>query len=167
MSRKNVCTNVSKQCYNTNRKEDDYMYKAIDIAQYIVTKCTSDGSPVSNLQLQKILYFVQGKWLAYNSEPLFKDNISAWQFGPVVPAVYYIYCAYGGNKIISEYPIKLDASVRDMIDPIIIEKRSMDPWCLVNDTHKKGGAWDKTYQAGKGEYSIISNTLIREEFIKN
>ena len=26
------------------------MYKAMNIAQYIITKCTQDGSPISNLQ---------------------------------------------------------------------------------------------------------------------
>ena len=35
------------------------MYSALDVSKYIVSKCTRDGHPISNLQLQKILYYVQ------------------------------------------------------------------------------------------------------------
>ena len=35
------------------------MYNALDIAKYIITKCNKDGFPISNLQLQKILYNLQ------------------------------------------------------------------------------------------------------------
>lgn len=35
------------------------MYSAMYVAQYIITKCTADLKPVSNLQLQKILYYIQ------------------------------------------------------------------------------------------------------------
>ena len=38
-------------------------YQAIDIAKYIIGKCTADNQPISNLQLQKILYFLQRKYL--------------------------------------------------------------------------------------------------------
>lgn len=35
------------------------MIDALTLAQYVVTKCVHDGCPISNLQLQKILYFIQ------------------------------------------------------------------------------------------------------------
>lgn len=34
------------------------MYTALDMAKYIIDKCTKDRSPISNLQLQKILYYI-------------------------------------------------------------------------------------------------------------
>lgn len=37
------------------------MYDALDIAKYIVDKCTVEKCPITNLQLQKILYFLQKK----------------------------------------------------------------------------------------------------------
>ena len=80
------------------------MYKAMNIAQYIITKCTQDGSPISNLQLQKILYFTQGVCLAKNNHILFEENIFAWYIGPVVPNVYYRFCGYGASKILGRYP---------------------------------------------------------------
>ena len=35
------------------------MYKALDLANYIVDKCIKDDAPITNLQLQRILYFIQ------------------------------------------------------------------------------------------------------------
>lgn len=35
------------------------MIYAKQLAHYIVDKCTKDNHPVSNLQLQKIMYFLQ------------------------------------------------------------------------------------------------------------
>ena len=40
------------------------MYSALEIAKYIIDKCTKDRCPVSNLQLQKILYYVQREFLS-------------------------------------------------------------------------------------------------------
>ena len=35
------------------------LYSAMDIAKYIIDKCIDDEMPISNLQLQKILYYLQ------------------------------------------------------------------------------------------------------------
>lgn len=34
------------------------MYRAMDLANYIVDKCIKDNTPITNLQLQRILYEV-------------------------------------------------------------------------------------------------------------
>ena len=39
------------------------IYDALDIAKYIVDKCTTEKCPITNLQLQKIMYFLQKKYL--------------------------------------------------------------------------------------------------------
>ena len=49
-----------------------------------------------------------------------------------------------------------------MINAIIEEKRVLDPWQLVEDTHKSGGAWDKIYQGGLGNHQVIPVELIRQ-----
>lgn len=63
------------------------MYKAMDLANYIVDKCIKDNVPITNLQLQRILYFVQKDFLKRGS-PAFLDEIEAWEFGPVCGAKY-------------------------------------------------------------------------------
>lgn len=43
---------------------------------------------LGKVKLQKLLYYCQGHHLAHFGEPLFAEPISAWDMGPVVPAVW-------------------------------------------------------------------------------
>ena len=62
------------------------MYKAVDLSKYIVIKCAVDDYPITNLHLQKILYYIQKDFLQKDKLAFFED-VEAWQFGPVVPVV--------------------------------------------------------------------------------
>ena len=75
--------------------------KAMDVANYIVDYCVKKGSPVSNLKLQKLLYYVQAASLVSFGEKLFSDEISAWKYGPVVESVYHNFKIYV-DKVITE-----------------------------------------------------------------
>lgn len=139
------------------------MYKAIEIAKYVVSKCYKDSCPISNLQLQKILYFIQKTYLQDYNKPLFSDFIEAWQFGPVVPEVYYHYCGYGAMKITSDEESDFSLDDTSVVDDIINEKRKLYPWDLVNSTHQSDGAWDIIYDQGNGNHNIIPNDLIKNK----
>lgn len=140
------------------------MYPAIKIAKYVVAKCVRDASPISNLQLQKILYFVQREYVRQTGDPLFSDKIEAWQFGPVVKDVYYTYSVFGGSPIrFVDESIFLDSQVTSIIDPIIEEKRALDPWTLVDLTHRPGGAWNQIFRNGAGNREEIPLSLIKSE----
>ncbi len=65
------------------------MYSAIDVARYIIWYCKRRRYSISNLKLQKILYFVQANFLVSIGTPCFEEEIEAWDFGPVVPEVYH------------------------------------------------------------------------------
>lgn len=138
------------------------MYQAIVLSKYIITKCVKDGHPISNLQLQKILYYIQKYYVKHNNRA-FVDEIEAWQFGPVVPIVYYHFCGFGAMPITSQYEdVTISLEDQEMVDPIVEEKRSLYPWDMVKDTHRPGGAWEQTYQNGKGNGKVISISLIKE-----
>lgn len=138
------------------------MYKAIDLSKYIINKCVEDDQPISNLQLQKILYYIQRKYLK-NGSIAFDDAIEAWQFGPVVPDVYYYYCGFGAMKIYYSWEnYEISDADKAIIDPIVESKRILPPWTLVEETHQPGGAWDQIYNNGKGNHSLIPVRLIRE-----
>ena len=136
-------------------------YSALDVAKYIIDKCTTEHDAISNLQLQKILYYIQ-KWFLQNGLIAFDDDFEAWQFGPVVPSVYNQYSSFGGTPIRLKYNIVLDSNNMDIIDPIIILKRDLNPWVMVDDIHRPGKAWDRVFQGGKGAHRTISKDLIRE-----
>ncbi len=57
----------------------------------------NDG--ISNLKLQKLLFYIQKTSLSYNDEPFFDDAMEAWQYGPVVQTVYHHYKEYGSYNI--------------------------------------------------------------------
>lgn len=138
------------------------MYRALDLANYIVDKCIKDGTPITNLQLQRILYFVQKDFLKRGSQA-FSDYIEAWWFGPVVPTVYFCFCGFDAMFIsISKGAVPNLTSDKNIIDNIIEAKRSLTPWEAAKETHKATGAWSKVYDNGKGRQHIIPVDLIKE-----
>lgn len=139
------------------------MYTAMDLSKYVIQKCIDDNQPISNLQLQKILYYIQKDFLR-RGDIAFQDEFEAWQFGPVVPDVYYRYCGNGAMPITFEFGnSSVDSFDAFYIDRIVEMKRMLAPWDLVRETHKADGAWAKTYQDGKGSHHVIPITLIKEE----
>ena len=128
------------------------MYLALEIAKYIIDKCTKDNCPISNLQLQKILYYIQREFLQ-QGEIAFPEEIEAWQFGPVVPEVYRQYCGFGA------LPIRMRYMVRIELDDI----RILNPWDMVSDTHSSGKAWDLIYRDGAGDHQVIPQELIKSK----
>ena len=69
-------------------------YNALDVARYVIKYGNDRDYGVSNLKLQKILYFIQTYFLIQTNSPCFKEPIEAWDFGPIVPAVYKQYKMY-------------------------------------------------------------------------
>lgn len=132
----------------------------MQIAKYAINKCTRDNHPLSNLQLQNILYYIQ-KELLQRGMPGFTEEIQAWQFGPAVPEVYRQYCGFGSLPIAVHYAIDIAPKYREVIDPIIEKKRRLQPWDIVRDIHQKGKAWSLVYKYGAGNYSVIPKSLIQ------
>lgn len=139
------------------------MYTAMDLSKYIVSKCIDDCNMITNLQLQKILYYIQKEFLN-RGEVAFSDAIEAWQFGPVVPEVYYHFCTFGAMPISVIYDrYCINSADTEVIDSIVEEKRKLNPWDMVAETHKVNGAWDQIYQNGLGNHKVIPNNLIKAE----
>ncbi len=83
------------------REEDVSMYDVLDICRYIINYSNAKNYGISNLKLQKVLYFVQAYFLTNkkNATPCFHEKIEAWDFGPVVPEAYHEYKQYGSGDI--------------------------------------------------------------------
>lgn len=131
------------------------MYTAQEIARYVVNKCVRDRHPISNLQLQKILYFLQVGAIRAGRGGVFGDDMEAWQFGPVVPNVYFQYGRYGAMPITDTYQdVSISPEDQAILDPIIEEKRMRDAWELVEESHREGGPWSRNY-GGSGTRNTI------------
>ena len=76
------------------------MYDVLEVSRHIINYSNDNNIYISNLKLQKLLYFVQAQFLTSSvSRVCFKEKIYAWPFGPVVLEAYNEYKQYGGNYI--------------------------------------------------------------------
>lgn len=78
------------------------MMSAVELAKNIIVYAGMHDYQITNLKLQKMLYYVQGYFSAKFGEDLFEEDLVNWAYGPVVPAVYYQYCSYGASAIKAE-----------------------------------------------------------------
>lgn len=144
------------------------MYKALDVAHYIISSCNGQGKGISNLKLQKILYFVQAEFLVSANKPCFEDRIEAWDFGPVVPNVYHQYKIYGSaiipsnlNDSLVPFYKMIKHSDRLLIDGIITETSTYTAAQLVEITHNQS-PWKNAYR--RGFNNQITNKSILDFF---
>lgn len=137
-------------------------YTAEDVARFIVNMCIDEKCPISNLQLQKILYFCQREYHRATGNPLFDDDFQAWQYGPVIPDIYKMFSLFGGMKITRRVAGGVRIAPEDVaiISAVVKDKREKYPWDLVEITHTPGSPWDKTYRNGDGNGDVISKSLI-------
>ena len=75
------------------------MYAVLDVCRHTINYSNDMNYGISNLKLQKVLYFIQAFFLISTSEPCFKEKIEAWDFGPVVPEAYREYKQFGSSNI--------------------------------------------------------------------
>lgn len=138
------------------------MYPALSVAKHIVTYCYQIGRPVSNLKLQKLLYYV---WIGYfncTKDKLFFEEMCAWQLGPVVPTVYYEFCPYAGMPIRQSYAEECCSDDISIIDEIVDDYIDHSAGELVSMTHEHGGPWDLIYKDGEGAKRPIPFDLIKQ-----
>lgn len=114
-------------------------YKALDIANKIVSKTDLEhGDTISNLKLQKMMYYQQGFHLAYFGTPLFDEDIVAWQYGPVVPSVYKEYKSFESNSIsTSKKGISLSDDEEELFNNVYEEYNQFSAVALMKMTHEE------------------------------
>ena len=120
-------------------------YKAIDIANKIISKTDLEhGDTISNLKLQKMMYYQQGFHLAYFGTPLFDEDIVAWQYGPVVPSVYKEYKSFESNSIsTSKEGISLSDDEEELFNNVYEEYNQFSAVALMKMTHEES-PWKTT-----------------------
>lgn len=139
----------------------------MDIANALLryAENTEGEDLMSNLKLQKMLYYQQGFHLAMFGTPLFDDEIEAWMYGPVVPAVYDMYKSNGRDGIKSDkgkefaFSNSKEAALFDEVNKVYGKFSAIG---LMNMTHSEA-PWKNT---PTGEGHVISKDLMRLFFKK-
>jgi uncharacterized phage-associated protein len=126
-------------------------YSAHQIASYLLTLPGAEDNDVSNLKLQKLCYYAQGLLAAMRGAPLFHEEISAWDHGPVVSSLYHKYKGYGSQPIpiVTDFDVEqLDSRDREALDDIYEYYGQYSPWRLRNMTHEEK-PWIDAYNVNK------------------
>ncbi len=154
----------------------------LDVARYTVNYSNKKNYGISNLKLQKVLYFIQAYFLIQENVPCFSEKIQAWAFGPVVAEVYEEFECSGSCDIpyIKTYRIFRDgglfSSERYEFDDSIISNaakrtinRVVDRFAGYTATEltevtMRQDPWENAYVPG--EQNEITTESIREYFEK-
>ena len=133
--------------------------RAIDVANYILSIANRDGDLISNLKLQKLLYYAQAWYLVNYNVPLFNERIEAWELGPVVREVYSHFKRFKSSPI--TYTVTGEESncftnkqvnyLNEFYD--VFSKYTAHE--LVNMTHNEA-PWKEAFEAG---YNISEKTM--------
>ena len=75
------------------------MVTAIHVSKLFLAWATENGDLVTNLKLQKLLYYAQAWYLVNYQRRLFTEPIEAWKFGPVVRSAYFRWKKYSSTPI--------------------------------------------------------------------
>jgi uncharacterized phage-associated protein len=111
---------------------------ANDVANYLLTAASDLDKPLSNLKLQKMLYYAQGWHLAVKGSTLFPDSIEAWIHGPVVPSVYRAYKSHGfGPLHVDVKPPRLAKDTREFLETLFHHYVKFDAYELELATHRE------------------------------
>jgi uncharacterized phage-associated protein len=139
---------------------------ANDVANIFLSWANDDGDLITNLKLQKLIYYAQAWHLVHFDKPLFNDVIEAWEFGPVIPDTYHQFKKFGYSAI--KYKKTGDEKkvftknqlsyLIDVYDTFI--KYSAHE--LVNMTHNEK-PWRKAYNSAD---KTISLKLMKEYYSK-
>lgn len=159
------------------------MFDTFAVVNYTLDTLDKYGYRVTNLKLQRILYFAYGIYLLIRddeNDKLFPSPIVAWRYGAVIKCVYEEFKNKVDDPITSERAtlLKKDYDYTILI-PNISEKNKLSRRCveiacrvyghhqaftLINLINKKGSAWSKKYV--EGESNEIDDESIKEEFMK-
>ena len=153
------------------------MYSALLVADYLIA---SGSGVLTPLHVNKLTYISHGYTLAIHNASLIHDRIEAWQYGPVIPAIYHTLSEYGNSEIPRLYycstgmgTAEFDTRVqflKDILKPnLAIIDRVLETYGplsgsqLISLVHQKGSPWKQCYVKGRRGVRI-PNRIIREHY---
>jgi uncharacterized phage-associated protein len=145
------------------------MANVYDVANFFINiVIQSDDDHITNMKLNKLVYYAQGCHLARTGQPLFENNIEAWDYGPVVPAVYHKY------KVCGRFPIttvdddfssnKLSPDETEILIDVMREYGRYTGSALVTMTHAAETPWGVAHERMQ---TVIDMDTMKDYFIKH
>ena len=122
--------------YDVNKIADWFIW----YNEYIRNFKDEDTDNISNMKLQKLLFYAQSAFLAIKGQPLFRNEILAWEHGPVIKEIYDKY-KNKGNQGITEYNVDDIKDISKDDTNLLIDIYNLfaeySAWGLRNLTHSE------------------------------
>ncbi|MER8789987.1 DUF4065 domain-containing protein [Mesorhizobium sp. M0983] len=156
-------------------------YDGRAIANFILDFCARNDRTVTNLALQKIVYFCHVWSLIELNRPLIRHKFEAWEYGPVLPYLYREFKNYDRLPIVSRatqinpangkheiVPYNVDAQTESLLHTIAAFYSRLRAGDLVELSHAEGGPWYSVWNHG-GQVNPgmkIDNASIKDFYSK-
>lgn len=150
------------------------------IANLMLDEAERRGLKITNLALQKLLYFAHGIHLSRTKQPLVSGYFEAWQYGPVHPAVYRAFKPSGSAPIVDravgkdpltgkthDLPRPSDMEVIDLVSDVMRSYGHLPPGRLVELSHAKDSPWSVVVDKARTDVAFgmrIPDNLIVDRF---
>lgn len=136
-------------------------YDGRAIANFILDFCDRNGQTVTNLALQKIMYFCHVWSLIEVGQPLVRHKFEAWEYGPVLPYLYREFKVFDRSPIMGrakqidpvtgQYRIAhcdFNAETEALLSRVVTFYSRMRASDLVELSHAEGGPWHTVWNHG-------------------
>lgn len=146
-------------------------HSSVDVAYRLLQIAKEKDIQLSNLQLQKLIYIAHGYLLGWVGEPLIRDDVQAWKYGPVLPEVYKNFKDNGRSKVSTDgiENINFGSDFTENEETClkgVLNLYGEDPAeSLINITHQKNTPWDEIWNKKGGKDKLFA--VIPDELIKN
>ncbi len=146
-----------KQAYSAENVAKYFIY----LASRPVVGDAKEREGLTNLKLQKILYFAQAYFLAKLGRPLFADHIEAWGYGPVIPTIYHHYKIKGSTPIFADNDeSSVSSEDKEVLQKIWDTFGGYSANRLVDITHAHA-PWKEAYDT---KSKVITNKALTEYY---
>lgn len=113
-----------------------------DVADFFLSLANESGGVITNLKLQKLVYYAQAWYLANFHKPLFNEDFQAWVHGPVIPKLYEKYKRFGCGQIVKELDpdevkTRFDAETIEFLTEVANVYMPYDGYALELMTHQE------------------------------
>jgi len=154
------------------------MYDSKAVANYFLAK----GGDITQMKLHKLIYYAHGWHLALTDKPLINESVEAWEYGPVVPAVYHEFKDLGSKNITrrarefefagdGKFTIRApaigsnDERTKKILDRIWEVYGGLTAIQLSQMTHEQDSPWTETRKRNPGMKGVdIPTDLIKQYF---
>lgn len=141
----------------TAEQTADYLLHMVDV---------DSGDAMTNLRLQKLLYYAQAWHLAFTGHPLFEEDFEAWTHGPIVRSLFNKFKEYEWHPLpvpSSEMP-EIPGESRQILGEVWEQYGQFSATYLEDLTHQEGPWIDAR---GDREPGDRCSAIISKESMRN